>query len=253
MNNKILNKEQEFEVINILINTTLSLIKISEKYNCSTDVIQRIKKENNINRKNDNLSETKIQEILELLKTSKMTQKEIGIITNTSESSVFLIKRKFNINRYNVPNNKRPPKQCPSCGKNVSDLLCAHNRNHQFCNRKCYANWRKINMVGDKNPAWKGGKPKSIIASLRDLPEWEEWRKKVFYRDNHTCQKCKERGNSLHAHHYVPKSVDVSKVFEVDNGITLCKNCHKEVHSKKDMNYMKCLPKVTNQYTTEYK
>jgi hypothetical protein len=41
-NNKILNKLQEIEVIELLKVSTLSLYKISKEFNCSTDVIQRI-------------------------------------------------------------------------------------------------------------------------------------------------------------------------------------------------------------------
>ena len=66
MNNKILNPEQEKEVFNLLKTTTHSLKIISEKFNCSVDVIQRIKKENNLFRKNDTLKESKIKEIIEL-------------------------------------------------------------------------------------------------------------------------------------------------------------------------------------------
>jgi hypothetical protein len=48
------------------------------------------------------------------------------------------------------------------------------------------------------------------------------------------------------------KVLNKNQELEVINGITLCKFCHKEVHSKKDMNYMKYLPRITNQYTTVY-
>ena len=61
-------------------------------------------------------------------------------------------------------------------------------------------------------------------------PVYKDWRIKVKKRDNFTCQmhnwKSKKR---LHAHHITKWASASSLRYEVDNGITLCYNCHKEV------------------------
>lgn len=63
-----------------------------------------------------------------------------------------------------------------------------------------------------------------------DDPVYKEWRKRVLSRDGHKCQmpRCK-RKRSLQVHHIRKWSSASSLRFEIDNGITLCYGCHKEV------------------------
>ena len=63
-----------------------------------------------------------------------------------------------------------------------------------------------------------------------DDPVYAEWRKKVLSRDKYTCQmpNCKKKKN-LQVHHIKKWSSASTLRFEIDNGITLCYNCHKEV------------------------
>lgn len=57
-----------------------------------------------------------------------------------------------------------------------------------------------------------------------------EWRKAVFERDNYTCQLCGQVGGKLNAHHIKPFAGSPEGRLDVSNGVTLCKECHKEVH-----------------------
>jgi hypothetical protein len=85
---------------------------------------------------------------------------------------------------------------------------------------------------GNKSWAWKGGntsQDKIIRASYR----YKEWRKKVFTRDNWTCQKCGKKGGTLNPHHIKPFAEYPKLRFVVNNGITLCKKCHKKAHKHK--------------------
>jgi len=53
----------------------------------------------------------------------------------------------------------------------------------------------------------------------------KDWAKQVKYVDSFGCWACGSRGY-LHSHHILPKSKFPKYVFEVWNGITLCKKCH---------------------------
>lgn len=66
----------------------------------------------------------------------------------------------------------------------------------------------------------------------RNSHEYREWKKAVFERDNYTCRKCGKRGGILNAHHIKSWAYYPNFRFSVDNGITLCERCHKQVHRK---------------------
>jgi len=58
------------------------------------------------------------------------------------------------------------------------------------------------------------------------------WRISVYSRDNYTCQKCGQRGGRLHAHHIFNFATHIDLRFAIDNGITLCRDCHIEFHKQ---------------------
>lgn len=51
------------------------------------------------------------------------------------------------------------------------------------------------------------------------------------FRDDFTCQECGARGVHLEAHHIKPKHSFPDLVFDVNNGITLCHDCHAKTDS----------------------
>lgn len=119
-------------------------------------------------------------------------------------------------------------------------------------------------LIGNKNPMYIDGR-KTFRESLRALPEYFEWRIKVFERDNYTCQECGIKNESglgksvfLEAHHKRPLTKiigdflkkyinqDISKnqliqlalkykpFWNIKNGQTLCQKCHQ--HTKHGRN-----------------
>jgi hypothetical protein len=75
------------------------------------------------------------------------------------------------------------------------------------------------------NNLWKGGSKRN--KKILDSGKYKNWRKKVFERDNYTCQICGYKGNKLVAHHIMSWSKFIKLRFVVNNGSTLCENCHK--------------------------
>jgi 5-methylcytosine-specific restriction endonuclease McrA len=62
---------------------------------------------------------------------------------------------------------------------------------------------------------------------------WENFRLKVYQRDNYQCQNCGLSGGpngeiELHAHHIVPLSVGGNNTLS--NIVTLCHHCHILIH-----------------------
>jgi len=88
--------------------------------------------------------------------------------------------------------------------------------------QKLSERWR-----GENNPSWKGGVSPEHIR-LRHSREYKLWRASVFQRDNWTCQSCGQRGDYLQADHVKPFARYPELRFSVDNGRTLCLECHKQ-------------------------
>ena len=92
--------------------------------------------------------------------------------------------------------------------------------------------WRE-NLSKAQKKKWDriGRKKYKRYIHLTATPEYKEWRMKVFLRDNFTCQFCGIRGNQiggyLEAHHNKSWTKYPELRFKVENGITLCKECHK--------------------------
>ena len=66
---------------------------------------------------------------------------------------------------------------------------------------------------------------------FRHSPEYLEWREYVFYRDESKCRVCGKVG-CLQAHHIKSFAKYPELRLDIDNGITLCKDCHIELHKK---------------------
>jgi HNH endonuclease len=93
-------------------------------------------------------------------------------------------------------------------------------------NKKTLLNLTYMGARGPDNPNWKGGIT-PINQKARGTKEYDEWRKRIFVRDDFSCQKCHKKGVRLHAHHIKSFAVFRELRFNTDNGITLCIPCHK--------------------------
>lgn len=104
---------------------------------------------------------------------------------------------------------------------------------------------RPDSCKGENHHNWKGGITKKDDMIRRSV-QYKLWRKAVFERDNYTCIWCGiKSGNGkaviIQADHIKPFSLYPELRFAIDNGRTLCKNCHKttDTFGNKIKNYKK--------------
>jgi hypothetical protein len=103
---------------------------------------------------------------------------------------------------------------------------------------------------GELNHSWRGGKCK-LSYRLKRSSRYSDWRSAVYERDNYTCQVCGIKGGKLNPHHLKPFSVlideltigiknkeaeyykllECEKLWDINNGQTLCVPCHKKTDS----------------------
>lgn len=91
--------------------------------------------------------------------------------------------------------------------------------------------WNK-GMFGKLAVNWQGGKT-PILDRIRKSTEYKKWRKSVLERDEYTCHNCGiKKRIGMRVHHKYQFSIFPEIRMSEKNGITLCKECHKEVHKK---------------------
>ncbi|MDB9528695.1 FAD-dependent thymidylate synthase [Oscillatoria sp. CS-180] len=82
---------------------------------------------------------------------------------------------------------------------------------------------------GAESNFWKGGtsdERELIGAWTRQIAP------QVHEKFDYICQCCGIRGHELHAHHLVPVFADESLAYEFENLVSLCKDCHEQIHHK---------------------
>lgn len=94
--------------------------------------------------------------------------------------------------------------------------------------------YRQANL-GSKSHFWKGGITKKT-QQYRCSAKAREFRIKVFERDNYTCTICNDRSGKghaviLNADHIKPWSFFPELRYDINNGRTLCLDCHKKTDS----------------------
>ena len=115
-----------------------------------------------------------------------------------------------------------------------------------------------VHRFGEDAPGFIDGRT-PLVFSIRNLEEYKIWRNKIFKRDNYLCQKCGIKASGqLEAHHIkhfaeilseflreynqfspiedketlIRLALSWKPFWEIDNGQTLCKDCHNITKSK---------------------
>jgi len=98
-------------------------------------------------------------------------------------------------------------------------------------------------LFGKDNPNYRGG-INPLHDSIRKCAKYLEWSQWIKEWDNYTCQHCGKYGGDLESHHIIPFSKLVENItsleeadmnnelYDISNGITYCKECHKLLNYK---------------------
>lgn len=123
------------------------------------------------------------------------------------------------------------------CSETARDILRKNMQTDEYKLRCSLVKLGEKNgMYGTRgvlSPKWKPEKTQEERMTGRKLFINAQWRKEVFERDNYTCQCCGDnRGGSLVAHHLNSYNSDVENRFNVNNGITILSDIHKQFHKQ---------------------
>jgi len=131
---------------------------------------------------------------------------------------------------------------CLTCGSIIEESLAHAKRGRKYCSVECHAKSRmgvpftqerkdnisraKQTVSHPNSPEWQKGL--SVVNNLiRNSRDTHTWRDAILKRDEYQCGFCGKVGGKLQADHILPFSLYPEKRFDVDNGQTLCKECHK--------------------------
>jgi hypothetical protein len=103
----------------------------------------------------------------------------------------------------------------------------------------------RLKHLGNTIRRGKGFKTK-LSFSLKMGPQYAQWRLAIYERDKFICQKCLKNKDTLNAHHIksystiiaeyniktYEEALDCLELWNLDNGITFCFDCHHEFHNK---------------------
>lgn len=109
------------------------------------------------------------------------------------------------------------------------DLVPPEKRGHsEETRKKISEKQRATTKTGPEHPNWRGGLRSERKQAMAKY-QYRDWRKFVFSRDNWTCQICNVRGGYLEADHIKPWCLFPNLRYDVSNGRTVCKPCHKKL------------------------
>ena len=129
--------------------------------------------------------------------------------------------------------------------KEESKLKCSISHKVFYKLNPDFAKQRVKNNKGETHYRWKGG-ASTLNLSIRQMNENRKWAEKVKQRDNYKCCLCGSN-NLLESHHIKPLGIIIEElniknkddallnkeiVFDINNGLTLCQDCHYKIHNR---------------------
>lgn len=133
------------------------------------------------------------------------------------------------VSQKNIPSKRRTGvvRRCLHCETEFyAPNWLSSRRGAKYCSYSCY--WSS--KLGKKPWNYEGITP--INVSIRKTRRYRRWSRMVKERDDFTCQICGKRGNGeMHSDHIKPFSLYPELRFDLNNGRTLCLECHRNTET----------------------
>lgn len=157
------------------------------------------------------------------------------IHSKTTKEMISDTKIRADLKGKKAPNYNQQLVKCDECGKSVYKIPYLIKRSkYNFCSIKCNGAWKSKNNLGENNPTWNPDLTDEERKTQRKYPEYYIFLSKSMKRDNYTCDICGKLGKwgkGLNVHHLNSYNWDKENRTNIDNGVTLCKKCHKKFHN----------------------
>lgn len=116
----------------------------------------------------------------------------------------------------------------PTKSKIANRLYAINNLGHGECNFYCSDNCKYTCEIFGQSLHLKNNKPRKRTYGVKES-DLIIWSKKVLEKAGHKCEICGRK--AINAHHIVPKKLEPFRALDLDNGLSVCKNCHYKCHS----------------------
>lgn len=114
--------------------------------------------------------------------------------------------------------------KCDYCGNTLEKIESDLSRyNKHFCNNECSGKYKLSPFISDEERERKRFRKADKV--------WSRSIKEKFNGKCVICNKSKSKTIKIVSHHLDGWNLDVSKRVDIENGVCLCENCHKEFHS----------------------
>ena len=133
------------------------------------------------------------------------------------------------------PGYSRAVVSCANCGKELLVIRFKRETNkHHFCSHGgCYAEWL-AKRPREQHPRYRGGD--ETVREAWERNGGRKWKRDCRRRDGWQCGLCRRQyakySDCPPVHHQASFSAYAELRSELDNGITLCRDCHRIVHMR---------------------
>lgn len=132
----------------------------------------------------------------------------------------------------NYARRKRVKVNCFICKREVEIHPSELNyKKNKYCSRECARRGYSLLYSGENSARYNHKMTEEDRIINRKYEDYRRWRLSIYVADSYTCRKCRDSsGGNLEAHHLFNYAEYPNLRTDKNNGITMCKSCHKTFH-----------------------